>query len=166
MLGDNLLQLAKEIILEGRVPENINPNFIGLIPKTDILNYFDEFHLISLHTMLYKIVSKVIALRLKPILSSIISDEKFGFLQDRHIHEVVGTTKEASHTTKSKNRSAFVIKFDLSMIQVYLGGHPPFPLNQHFEPMVLIKHDIHPFDGECNVIPSSFVSCRHHVMIS
>jgi hypothetical protein len=38
------------------------------------------------------------------------------------------------------------------MIQVDLGGHPPFPLNQHFEPMVLINHDIHPFDGEWNVI--------------
>jgi hypothetical protein len=35
-----------------------------------------------------------------------------------------------------------------NMIQVDLGGQPPFPLNQHFKPMVLINHDIHPFDGE------------------
>jgi hypothetical protein len=52
------------------------------------------------------------------------------------------------------------------MIQVDLGGHPPFPLNQHFKPIVLINHDIHPFDGELNVIPSSFVTYIHHVMIS
>jgi hypothetical protein len=52
------------------------------------------------------------------------------------------------------------------LIQVDLGGHPPFPLNQHFKPMVLINHDIHPFDGEWNVMPSSFVNYRHHVMIS
>jgi hypothetical protein len=32
--------------------------------------------------------------------------------------------------------------------QVDLGGHPPFPLNQHFKLMLLINHDIHPFDGE------------------
>jgi hypothetical protein len=50
--------------------------------------------------------------------------------------------------------------------QVDLGGHPPFPLNQHFKPMVLINHDIHPFDGEWNVMPSSFVNYKHHVMIS
>jgi hypothetical protein len=52
------------------------------------------------------------------------------------------------------------------MIQVDLGGQLPFPLNQHFEPMVLINHDIHPFDGEWNVIPYPFVNYRHHVMIS
>jgi hypothetical protein len=51
------------------------------------------------------------------------------------------------------------------MIHVDLGGQPPFQLNQHFEPMVLINHDIHPFDGEWNVIPYSFVNYRHHVMI-
>jgi hypothetical protein len=52
------------------------------------------------------------------------------------------------------------------MIQVDLSGHSPFPLNQHFKPMVLINHDIHPFDGEWNVMPSSFVNYKHHVMIS
>jgi hypothetical protein len=50
------------------------------------------------------------------------------------------------------------------MIQMDLGGHPPFPLNHHFEPVVLINHDIHTFDGEWNVM--SFVNYRHHVMIS
>jgi hypothetical protein len=53
-----------------------------------------------------------------------------------------------------------------SMIQVDMCGHPPFPLNQHFDPMALINYDIHPFDGEWNVMPSSFVNYNHHVMIS
>jgi hypothetical protein len=52
------------------------------------------------------------------------------------------------------------------MIQVDLGGHPPFPLNQNFKPMVFISHDIHPFYGEWNENPSSFVTYIHHVMIS
>jgi hypothetical protein len=51
-------------------------------------------------------------------------------------------------------------------MQMDLGGHPPFSLNHHFEPVVLINHDIHPFDGEWNVMSSSFVNYRHHVMIS
>jgi hypothetical protein len=33
------------------------------------------------------------------------------------------------------------------MIQMDLGGHPPFPLNHYFDNVVLINHDIHPFDG-------------------
>jgi hypothetical protein len=51
------------------------------------------------------------------------------------------------------------------MMQVDLGGHPPFPLNHHFEPVVLINHDIHPFDGEWNLMSSSLVNYRHHVMV-
>jgi hypothetical protein len=47
-----------------------------------------------------------------------------------------------------------------------LGGHPPFPLNHHFEPVVLINHDIHPFDGEWNAMPCSLVNYRHHGILS
>jgi hypothetical protein len=39
-----------------------------------------------------------------------------------------------------------------------LYRHPPFPLNGHFEPVVLINHDIHPFDWEWNVMSSLFVN--------
>jgi hypothetical protein len=55
---------------------------------------------------------------------------------------------------------------EVFVIHMDLNGHPPFSLNHHFEPMVLINHDIHPFDGEWNVMPSSFVNYKHHVMIS
>ena len=51
------------------------------------------------------------------------------------------------------------------MIQVDLRGQPPFPMNQHFEPMVFINHDIHPFDGEWNVMSYSFINYIHHVMV-
>jgi hypothetical protein len=48
------------------------------------------------------------------------------------------------------------------MIHMDLGGNPPFSLNHHIEPVVLINH----FDGEWNVMSSSFVNYKHHVMIS
>ena len=46
-----------------------------------------------------------------------------------------------------------------------LSRHPPFPLNHHFFPMVLINRDIHPFDGEWNVMSYSFVNYRNHVIV-
>ena len=54
----------------------------------------------------------------------------------------------------------------LVVIQMDLSGHPPFSLNHHLELLVLINHVIHPFDGEWNVMSSSFVNYIHHVMIS
>jgi hypothetical protein len=50
-------------------------------------------------------------------------------------------------------------------IQMDLSGHPPFPLNHHFEPVVLINHGIDPFDGEWNVMSFSFVKYGHHVIV-
>jgi hypothetical protein len=52
------------------------------------------------------------------------------------------------------------------VIQMDLSGHPPLPLNHHFEHVVLINHDIHPFYGEWNVMTSSFANYIHHLMIS
>ena len=47
------------------------------------LQSFDEFKPISFCNMIYKIIAKVLALRLKPVLSEIINEEKFGFLNNR-----------------------------------------------------------------------------------
>jgi len=61
---------------------------IALIPKTDKPGSYDEFRSISLCHCVYKIISKVIAVRLKGVLSGVISPEQFGFLQNRHIQNI------------------------------------------------------------------------------
>jgi hypothetical protein len=68
------------------------------------------------------------------------------------------------HVCSSKDLAS-CFTYGAGLIQVDLDDQAPFPLNQHFESMVLINHDIHPFDWKWNVIPSSFVNYRHHVMI-
>ena len=63
--------------------------------------------------MIYKIIAKVIALRIKPILSEIISKEQFGFLFNRKIHDAVSLALEAVHTIKKEKQRAFALKLDL-----------------------------------------------------
>ena len=64
--------------------------------------------------MIYKIIAKVISLRIKPILSEIISEEQFGFLFNRKIHDVVPQSQEVVHTVKKETQRAFPLKLDLS----------------------------------------------------
>ena len=52
---------------------SINHTFITLIPKVHNLERFSDFRPISLCDVIYKIISKAIANRLKPMLNSIIS---------------------------------------------------------------------------------------------
>ena len=58
-------------------------------------------------------MAKVLALRIKPLLSNYISKENFGILENRNIHEVVEATQETFHSIKTKNMNAFIIKIYL-----------------------------------------------------
>lgn len=54
--------------------------FLALIPKKSAPTTFNDFMLISLCNVLYKLITKTIPNRLKVLLSSFLSKEKFGFL--------------------------------------------------------------------------------------
>ena len=54
---------------------SINHTFITLIPKVQNLERVSDFRPISLCNVIYKIISKAIANRLKPLINSIISNE-------------------------------------------------------------------------------------------
>jgi hypothetical protein len=74
-----------------------NATFIALIPKLDNPESFDQSRPISLCNSIYKIISNLIASRLKYLLAKNISSEQFGFLQGRQNHRAIGITQEGVH---------------------------------------------------------------------
>jgi hypothetical protein len=62
---------------------SLNSTFIALIPKVDKPSNFGDFKPIALCNLAYKIIVKIIAIRLKPYLSKSLSLEQFGFLKGR-----------------------------------------------------------------------------------
>ena len=75
ILGRDLLQVVEDSRLAGWIPASFNSTFIALIPKSDNATSLNDFRPISLCNCVYKIISKVIALRLKTILSAHVSTE-------------------------------------------------------------------------------------------
>lgn len=106
--------MVLEIKDRGEMPESLNSSFISLIPKVDHLDKFGDLRPISICNMLYKIVVKLISLRIKPLLSNYISQEQFGFLSNNHIHEVVGDAHDTFHSIKTKELNAFVLNINLA----------------------------------------------------
>jgi hypothetical protein len=91
----------------------LNSIFLSPIPKKYCIDSFDGVRPISLCNCLYKIIAKVFATRIKPILSEYVSIERFDFLSGRHIHKVVGTTQEGLHSINIFGRPSLVIKLNL-----------------------------------------------------
>jgi hypothetical protein len=68
-----------------KIGGSTNSAFLALISKEKGASSFDRFRLISLCNIGYKIITKVIANRLKGMLPAIIPENQGGFIKGRHI---------------------------------------------------------------------------------
>jgi hypothetical protein len=91
LVGEDLLAMVEESRKLGTIMGGINSTFLTLIPKANKPSTFDDYCPISLCNLCYKVISKIIANRIKPFLSREISIEQMGFLEGRRIQDAVGT---------------------------------------------------------------------------
>ena len=113
LIGEELVMAAEQVGIGGKVPSALNSTFLTLIPKCENPSTFANFYPISSCNLVYKVISKIAALRLKPLLNITISAQQFGFLKDRQITKPVGITQEILHSIKTKNSNVMVLKLDL-----------------------------------------------------
>lgn len=83
MEGQTITTAVLEVLNLGLVLDELNHTSITLIPKKNQAIRVGGFHPINLCNVVYKLISKVIANRLKLVLSFIISDFQRAFLPRR-----------------------------------------------------------------------------------
>jgi hypothetical protein len=91
----------------------LNDTMITLIPKENESKTPDRYRPITLCNVVYKIISKVIENRLKPLLSTLVSQEQEGFMEGRQIMENIIHAHDLIHTLKIKKRGGMIIQLDL-----------------------------------------------------
>ena len=79
------------------LPQKFNDTHVFFIPKNNDPKNISNYHPISLCNVIFKLTSKVIANRLKKILSSIISDTQSAFVHGRLITDNILVAFEAMH---------------------------------------------------------------------
>jgi len=86
-----------------------------MIPKVDEPEKVTQFHPISLCNVVYKVISKMLAYRLKSMLPEIISDSQSAFVPGRLITDNILLAYECIHTMKKKkgSKGACAIKLDM-----------------------------------------------------
>lgn len=102
---------------EGSFPPNLNDTNIALIAKIDRPKSMKHLCLVSLCNVIYKILSKALANRLKQILHKCISDSQAAFVPSRFILENALTYFEVLHYMKCKTKGKegnIALKLDVS----------------------------------------------------
>jgi hypothetical protein len=83
MIKEEVWQVVEESRTSGQVLSAFNATFLTLIPKEERVMHPNKYRPITLCNVIYKIITKVIAMRLKPIMSYIISQEQVGYVEGR-----------------------------------------------------------------------------------
>jgi ribonuclease HI len=117
VLGEDIIQATLDTLNSGAMPDFLNMTNIALIPKVKNPTKVTEFKPISLCNVLYKVISKVLANRLKKVLMHIISPVQSAFIPGRLITDNVLVAYETLHTmhTCMKGKKGFMaVKLDMS----------------------------------------------------
>ncbi|KAL5781686.1 hypothetical protein ACOSP7_006715 [Xanthoceras sorbifolium] len=117
VVGDDVSSVCLKVLNSGCSIEEFNATNVVLIPKVKNPERMTDFRPISLCSVIYKTVSKVMANRLKEILPNIISSEQSAFVPGRLIFDNIMVAFELLHSIKKQKkgkRGYAAIKLDMS----------------------------------------------------
>lgn len=97
LVGSAILNELQTIFRSQIIPEEINKTQIILIPKKNGAETISQYKPISLCTTLYKIVSKVLVNRLRPLLLELVHPSQAGFVLGRKARDNAILLNELLH---------------------------------------------------------------------
>ncbi|XP_024190656.1 uncharacterized protein LOC112194671 [Rosa chinensis] len=115
LYGPDVVAFVQYFFQHNWLYPNANSNFIVLLPKVEGANLISQFRPIALVYFLFKIIPKILADRLGPIASRIISPNQSAFLPGRRISDCIGLVSEGFNLLDRKTRGGNVgIKVDIA----------------------------------------------------
>ncbi|XP_042983206.1 uncharacterized protein LOC122312616 [Carya illinoinensis] len=102
IVGTNITDAMLKALNIGSFPFEINHTFITLIPKKKLPELVSNYRPISLYNVIYKLISKVLANRLKLVLPTVISPSQTAFVPGRLITDNVLVAYEMVHFLRRK----------------------------------------------------------------
>ncbi|PNX96867.1 ribonuclease H, partial [Trifolium pratense] len=115
--SNDIFEAVKVWLERGYFPSSLNETNICLIPKCENPGSMKDMRPISLCNVLYKMVSKLLANRLKGCIEKCVSEEQSAFIEGRSILDNALIAIEVIHALKRKTRGMkgeLALKIDIS----------------------------------------------------
>nr|POE84495.1 transposon tx1 uncharacterized 149 kda protein [Quercus suber] len=115
VVGDSVKFEVRRIFQNRKIPTQLNKTLIALIPKQLGLETIGHFLPISLCNTIYKVVSKILVLRMKHLMPKLVSPSQIAFVVGRKGLDNFIVAQEFLYTLeKKKGKTGYmIIKIDL-----------------------------------------------------
>ena len=102
-MGSQLVEAVQSFFREGWMLKELYQTYITLIPKVQGACNFAQVRPISLCNFSYKVITKILVARLRPLLHKLIDLAQVAFIPNRNITENVVLAQEVVHCFKHTN---------------------------------------------------------------
>lgn len=115
VVGESVMAVINRIFSTGNVPQGMNKALLCLISKVKELEYFSQLRPISLCNVLMKLVTKIVANRLQPLMHKLVGTHQSSFIKGRLAADNVISAQEVIHSLRMKagSKCGMVVKVDL-----------------------------------------------------
>lgn len=101
-MGEDIIAMVQDFFTSGTFPAHLSKTNIVLIPKKSVHESMGDLRPIALCNVVYKVVSKVMANRMKMVLNMVISETQSVFVPGRMITNNIMVSFEVMHYLKRK----------------------------------------------------------------
>ena len=110
---DEIMGFFKDFFERGKFVRSLNSTFLVLVPKKGGAEDLRDYRPISLVGGLYKILAKVLANRLKKVVSKVVSSAQNAFVEGRQILDATLIANEAIDSMLKGDEAGVLCKLDL-----------------------------------------------------
>ncbi|GKV16062.1 hypothetical protein SLEP1_g26767 [Rubroshorea leprosula] len=107
-----VIDFVQDFWEQGSLARGSNASFIVLIPKKENPQGIEDYRPISLIGIMYKIITKLLANRLRKVLPKVIGEQQMAFIEGRQLADGVVIANEVIDEAKRKRKKSFLFKAD------------------------------------------------------
>lgn len=119
IVGEDIWRMVNDALVSGTIDLALTKTLIVLIPKVDNPKNFKEFRPISLCNTIYKILTKVLVHRIRPILNNLIGPFQSSFLPGRGTTDNVIVLQEIVHAMRKSKKKKGDVAYKIDLEKAY-----------------------------------------------
>lgn len=101
------------------LPCGMNSSFVALIPKVAESIRVTDFRLIAMTNFIYKVYTKIIAMRLGSFIRNVLSPSQFGVISGHRIHTFIALASETINSLDLAKQNIMFLKIDITKAFIY-----------------------------------------------